>query len=86
MESKTTHYGKIDISSELLLKWLQFEGGKIIGTRLSRTLNEVVEIIIEHPEMPEVQEGEPFRTVHSSYIGHYGDNNKLLSITREKIG
>lgn len=58
--------GKIIVSEELLLKMFDFYPGKIRRINLGRW-NEV-EVIIEHPDMPEVKEGEPIPDVMPLYM------------------
>jgi hypothetical protein len=64
-----TKAGKIVISEELILTWLDYVGGRIryVG------LNEIpgtVEIVIEHEDMPELNEGDNVPEVAPLYIRH----------------
>jgi len=51
------HIGKVWISEELILQWLQFQDGSIKGVEYDCNPPSVG-FIIEHNEMPEVKEGE----------------------------
>lgn len=64
--------GKILISEELLLRWLDFYGGgsiRNIGLSDSKVVGVgVIEIVIEHPDMPEVGEGDSVMVVNPLYL------------------
>lgn len=47
--------GRIPVSEKLILKWLDFDGGEIIN--IYREKVGILELVISHPDMPEVQEG-----------------------------
>jgi len=49
--------GKVFIGNELILKWLQLEGG-CIRMAYFNFENDSIELIIEHPAMPEHNPGE----------------------------
>lgn len=59
--------GRVFISDELILGWLQFSGGRIIDISHSND-SETTEIVIEHEEMPETNPGEYAPIVNPSYI------------------
>ena len=48
------HIGHLRISQELLLEWLQFQGGRILDIRRSEDFVDVFEMQVEHPDMPRV--------------------------------
>jgi hypothetical protein len=52
-------YGRIHIEPELLLNWLQFDGGKIIAVSINDSPRVgLIELLVEHTEMPEGQDGD----------------------------
>jgi hypothetical protein len=83
---ETKHQGIIQITPELLLEWLQFDGGKIIDARVNNwECAGNIELILEHPEMPEVREGDALRIVTSNYITYYNKRGKVTSIKRQSL-
>lgn len=63
------HVGRIRLSQELILEWLDYVGGKIGNVRLDfETLSGDVELTIEHPDMPEVKEAEKIPIVTPLYV------------------
>ena len=60
--------GKMQISEELLLKFLDFDGGVIRTIRVNPDRPNIIDIYIEHPDMPEVEEGNVIPEVCPSYI------------------
>lgn len=63
----SNHLGLIKINQELILSWLDYTEGIIRGIRLDDNLRDV-EVIIEHEDMPEVQELLPIPVVTPVYI------------------
>ena len=82
-EKEVRHAGKVKISQKALLDWLQFEGGEIHQASIHEVFGDV-ELIIEHPDLPEYQLGDCLQTVTPNYIKHVGENGQLLSIERVK--
>ncbi|MFA7218373.1 MAG: hypothetical protein WC057_07245 [Dehalococcoidales bacterium] len=75
--------GKIIVSESLMLDWLKYEGGHIraIVTPFNSDANfGTIEIIIEHPDMPELKEGYPVGVVTPSYVTDYPS----MKVTRVK--
>ena len=58
--------GKIIIGDQYLLDWLKLEGGIIREIRYSYEAK-TIEIIIEHPEIPECKEGESITIIALEY-------------------
>ena len=58
--------GKVRISEKLLFDWLRFEDGRIIGCQWDYT-NQTLLLIISHPDLPQVKEGEAYPEVSPSY-------------------
>ena len=56
----------MSIASELLLDWLQFEGGRICGVQWHYD-KEVLEFLIEHPDMPPNEDGKPYPEICPAY-------------------
>ena len=78
---KMRNAAAVRISNELLLSWLQFEGGSISGAIYNaRTRN--VDIFIDHPDLPEVKEGDPVEVITPSYTSNYDNENNLISVNR----
>jgi hypothetical protein len=57
--------GVIELSPSILLEFLQFEDGRILQTDVGCSGN--IRIILEHPEMPELAEGDAIQTVSPMY-------------------
>ena len=58
--------GQILIAQELLLDWLRFQQGHILGVTWDYD-QQVLRIAIEHPDMPETEEGQPYPIVTPAY-------------------
>lgn len=69
MTKKLTRIGIVQIDSEILLNWLKFEGGTIRGVK--QDFNGVVELLVEHPDMPEVKEKDSIPIVPVTYSFNY---------------
>ncbi len=64
---KVCKIGMIHLSNSLLLKMLDFyPEGRIVG--IMQNPNGYIEIVIEHPDMPEVQDGNAIPIVFPIYI------------------
>ena len=66
--------GRIKVSQEMLLNWLQFPRGEFIEVKLDPRTKDV-EFVIEHYEMPEVKDHNienvmPFYTQYTDCIGN----------------
>ena len=74
--------GIITISEDFLLDLLHFQGGHIrsVGFYPEHGL---VRLQVEHPDMPEVGEGEAIPEVLPEYVKKYGENGQVLSVTRK---
>ena len=64
-----THVARVRVSRDAILKWLKFDGGTI-----HRVIEDSeywssgrIELVIEHPDLPEVNEGDMIPTVVPSY-------------------
>jgi len=79
------HIGKMQIASTLLLKWLHFEGGEIRAARLSPDMASIVELIIEHPEIPEVLESKLIPIVTPEYITNSQETIREETVIRKPI-
>ena len=67
---KNKHIGIIRIPIRMFLEdkvSFDFKGGMIRDIRFGNYFNEI-EFMIEHPDMPEVREGEMIRTVNPEYV------------------
>ncbi len=79
------HKGHVCISSELLLNMLDFQGGTIIGVSPGRFIGigvEEINLVIEHPDMPEVKEDGTLEQVCPILTFHYGDNGVIIRLER----
>ncbi len=71
MEMGNRNAGMVSIPQELLLKWLDFnDGGQIKAITLSSSKLSQIDILIEHPDMPEVSECSICKDVYPVYITH----------------
>jgi len=80
-KKETRHAAIVTIDESLLLQWLQFRGGRILNIQRSPAVNGI-EVVVEHPDMPEVEEGKPYDRMCPFYEYHYGDNGQVLSVER----
>ena len=64
--------GRVQIDSQVILTWLQLEGGHIWDVDFNREL-QVMSFFIEHPEMPEKPDNEHAQTILLSFTT-YQDN------------
>ncbi len=62
-----TRKGIVSVSNELLLKFLDFSGGKIRDVKFDG-FAQSVQILIEHPDMPEVADGDAIPQISPEYI------------------
>ena len=76
--------GYIELSCKVLLAWLQFENfGEVLDIRY-RPENNSIKILLEHPEMPEVEEEFLPLTVMPLYTTHQ-DNVGNMVVIREPL-
>lgn len=80
------HAAIVRITEKLLLAFLQFQEGRILNARVSPDTSGAIEIVLEHPELPVVEDGHPYEVVCPSYTSHFGENGQLLSIERDREG
>jgi len=82
---KKLHKGIVCISSELLLNLLDFQGGAITNISPSRFIGvgiDEINLVIEHPDMPEVKEDGTIEQVCPMLTVHYGDNEGIIRLER----
>jgi len=75
--------GKFSISEKLILQWLQLDGGKIKRIEYA-PWPEAWNFIVEHPEMPEVKEGDAIPQISLSFVRHQDNAGRWVAI-REPI-
>ncbi len=59
--------GQLSISADLILEWLQFEGGNIRKAEYNPSTKNIDLIITDHDELPEIQEGGEPEMINPSY-------------------
>ncbi len=66
------------------LKMIDFEGGDIHSIKLNEPYlpPEDIVILLEHPDLPEVKQGEMVTEIRPIYQSTYGDNGCLIRIER----
>ncbi len=74
------HAGYIQIDSKALGRILDFEDAVIWSARVDRF--NVLEILIEHPDLPEVIEWKEIPILQIAHTATYGDNGVLLKLER----
>ena len=77
------HCGKVKISSTALLNHLQFPNGKIRNCVFDPEFD-IIELLIEDDEMPEVKNGECVQTIMLTYTTYQNCNGEKVSI-RNKV-
>ena len=81
MKKKTErHAGYIPMSSKLLMEILDFKGGIIWGANL--TDFGVLEILIEHPDLPLVKETEALQRIVLIHKATYAKNGVITRLER----
>ena len=85
-EERKRHVGRIRISSKLLLEWLQFPEGRLLGIYQNdiETFG-VFDVLIEDDEMPSLSDGACVPIVTPSYITEYNDRGVQVNVTREPL-
>jgi hypothetical protein len=77
--------GIIQVKASLLIEMLQFKDAKLLDMRYSRFSGDVLELLIEHPEMPEVREDDAAQVVNPVYVKHTNKNGRILDIKRQPL-
>ena len=73
---RSVHVGIVEIPQSLILKLLQYPDGIIRSIRIPTEKADIVEIQLEHPEMPELESGyhipiiDPEYTTYEDCLGH----------------
>jgi len=68
------HAAKISVPYEDFLKWLDFEKGRIHAIAVDYDRLHKIIVVIEHPDLPAVQEGEMLQEVSPVYTAiQYGN-------------
>ena len=82
----STHRAIVDIDKKLLLNLLGFQGGKVIMARSDFELfdPDKIEIIIEHPDLPDVKPGSMYQHITPIYLDEVRlvDGKHFHNITR----
>jgi len=78
--------GKVRVSSQLILKWLDYyDGGKIRDVRFDGFYaGGVIDIVIEHPDMPEGKDGDRIGEISSAYISTTDDLGHAVTVRERK--
>jgi len=76
-----TRGGRILISEQVLLDWLQFKEGRLWGVQWNED-GRVLELAIEHPDMPEVERGAPLQAIYPGYTSLFSEDGTLVRIER----
>lgn len=78
------HGAVIKFNSDTFLKMLDFEGGVIHSIKLEEPYlpPEYIEILLEHPDLPEVKVGALVEGIKPIYQSTYGDNGGLIRVER----
>ena len=86
--SDKEHIAIVRISAELLLDWLQFEGGEIKDAKMNFFVaGGVLDLIISHPDMPEApMPSAAYQMVTPAYIEERDSEGHLIAIRRVKDG
>ena len=75
--------GRIKITGELLLRWLQFPNGRIRSIWLDSP--EIIDITIEDKEMPEVQGGDAIPVVIPQYCSYEDCEGHRVAIRKSEF-
>ena len=81
---KKRHAAIIEIDKDFLLRLMEFQGGKIyrIYTRDDYFDPPNFFVVIEHPDLPEVEEGQPLAQVKITMATTFGENGVPIKIER----
>jgi hypothetical protein len=77
------HIGRVIISPELLLGWLQYPNGKIRFANLNERLDVI--LTIEHPDMPLVKEADAIPIVTPFFTQKVDKKGHIISVERHKL-
>ncbi len=80
-KQRTKHAGIVEVDVNFLLKIFDLDGGVIhdIHMRDDYLPHKTIYMVIEHPDLPEVNEVE---TLHIAYQTTYGENGVPIKIER----
>ncbi len=80
----TINAGIIKIDNKMLLKLLDFEGGTVLGIYTPEGYLNIGYFcaVIEHPDLPEVQDSEKLADVSLTMQSYYGEDGSLLKLER----
>ena len=88
MDERTKHIGRILLTQDLLLRFLDFTYGEVRDIHMCGDMfPRVIEITIEHGDMPEVKEDCEIPVVSPIYITHedaLGHKVTMRELLREK--
>ena len=76
-----SHRGIVVITSASLLTWLDFDGGRIRACEKD-ILTDGLRVVIEHPDMPLVDEGTSCSEVQVSHEACFDAEGRQLSVER----
>ena len=76
-----TRAARIQITEQCLLTWFQFPEGRIWAMQWDEDYRRF-ECVIEHPDLPEVEQGKAIQVVLPAYTSHFGDDGNLVAIER----
>lgn len=82
--SNKTNAAIIRVSSELLIEFLQFKGGTLhrICQNAAQWRPDEFMVVVEHPDLPEVEEGYTLMEIKPVYLRVYDETGHLLELTR----
>jgi hypothetical protein len=90
IEDKIVRRAKMEVTPELLLEWLKFDGGVIRGIRLAE--NDNIELIIEHKDMPDWRQGDSlpevrplYHRLYTKYRGILQQGNNSYQSNKERL-
>lgn len=74
-----TNVAIIDISAKVLLEILDFEGGEVVGIRfpVEYYKGQIIELVLEHPDLPEVREGDQLTHIIPAYKGTQRERKRV---------
>ena len=78
------HMGRIIVDTELLGELLQFRGAHFVVAQVNQETG-CLEIVLEHPDMPEVKEGESAPIVTPWYRMEYYPDGSPMGVKWEPI-
>ena len=83
-KSKTRHVAIVCINTNLLLDMLQFKGGVVHDVRFNPDYWKPgqIELVLEHPDLPIVEDGSPLIHVDPIYEVKVNKHNRIVDMTR----